>query len=278
MTNKKRFQSVFILCILFTSLSNAVLGQKIDTISRVDKRKMDSLSNIILEAHRTFKKLSDDVSKHAQTSVKKTFATKTDSIFKARRGVVNALLNNLYLLPDNQKQLALTNLESYLTGASNANKILFENNSKKAKAVASFAGTMKESNKTVLTDLNFVSSNAGTNISFGIRPNNFLKMDVSFPDHVKRSDYVFYLFPIIWCGDSDKLGPCYDNNKWGDLKNCGRIGLAKEWSDGRAKKLSGLYSGSYTLLLYRKSLNMVVHKDEVILPLDSTYTYTIPSN
>ncbi|MGF1923683.1 MAG: hypothetical protein ACQUHE_05855, partial [Bacteroidia bacterium] len=97
-------------------------------------------------------------------------------------------------------------------------------------------------------------------------------------DQVNRSDYVFYLFPVIWCAFDDRLGPCYDQNQWRDLKNCGRIGMAKEWTDGRDKKLSGLYSGIYTVLVYRKSLNQVISKDQRILPLQDTFTYHINNN
>ncbi|MGF1925872.1 MAG: hypothetical protein ACQUHE_16985, partial [Bacteroidia bacterium] len=175
---------LFLLTSFFLTGLSSAFGQKTDTIRKADRQKMDSLSAPILEAHRTFKALSDDVAKQAKTNATKALASKVDSVFKARRGVVNALLNNLYLLPDSQKLKAISNLESYLIGAGNADRILTESKYTQVNAVAKFAGTMEASNNKIFNDLKFVAPVEGSQVALEVRPDNALQMEITFDDQV----------------------------------------------------------------------------------------------
>jgi hypothetical protein len=272
MIYKKIFPIFFVSVLLLMGQFNTAFGQQPDSLSVADQRKIDSLADVLVVAHRTFKKLSDEVTKQAETSWQKSLAVKTDSIFKARRGVINALINNLYLLPENQKKIAFENFNSYLTASHTAAKVLQKK--EKGNAAADFASSMNKSNKKVFDSLNFISANGDTNVAIEVRPDNFLNMRITYATNVNKSDFIIYLFPTVWINKSNRLASCYLNN-WNNMPSCPNILLTHNWKFGDNQKIDYIFSGKYTVMLYNKALNSAIYLQPVIIPLATTYAYTI---
>lgn len=270
---KKIVTRFFFLGASILSFVGKTSAQIIDTADLSNPKKMDSLASVILDAHRTFLSLNAGINGSATTIRQKNMLKRTDSIFQARRAVINSLFNNVSLMSDADKKLAVASLNQYLTGAANAKKIAPANNSARIAVIQNFSNTMKNGNLQVSNYVNLLANNS----AFEVRPDNFIDLKIKF-EQVPANNYTVYLFPFSWKLRSDFLATCYTNDEWQDIARCGGVleRYAKRWTFNMQPRIRDVYSGRFILLIVNRAVNKVVHFDELIVPLANTvYSYVV---
>ncbi len=259
---KKKLLAACLISAIYCVFSSPTFGQA-DT----SKKKIDSLYIAILDAHRQFEVLSNKIKYKATTAKEAKLASKSDSIFRARRSVINSLANNYEFLPDSQKQIAVDNFKSYLLGAENLKKVSAKKQTQ-FNAVAGYAKTMMNANSYVSKNLSYEEGGGGT--SLRVMPNNYLDMDIGFGQGLNPKDYCVFIFPKLWRHLDEFFAKCYADDQWVDVGNCYNKfdRYAYKWSFGMAKRLRNLYSGKFIVLVLDKAKSKIVHSQDLVLPIE----------
>ena len=246
------------------------------TITPNQTINIDSLSKVILDAHRTFSAFSEIAKQKAVTKNEMILVNKSDSIFKARRGVINSLSNNIDLLNDAEKNTALAIVSKYVNSALLIKKSNFKITNSPFYA-CKLTSYMAESNSNIASKFSFSENtqNKTQSITYEIRPDNQLEMDVSF-NCKDSNDFVFYLFPKNWILRNDMLAPCY-NGSWLNIDSCIATlnKYAYKWNIGMERKITNIYSGKHTLMIYNRATSTVFDTMDLIIPTQNRFIYSV---
>ncbi|GEM_PF-6989508 len=215
----------------------------------------DSLILAVRRAHIIFMDASYyNVSKIAKSKGKKSAEYKkamvTDSIFQARRRVINGLINTIDELP---KDKATQAMESILGYVNSANLIDDNRAGLSPKEIKDISARMKEKNVIVKKKIN----NTG--------PNNYLDINIKFgkknPNH-----YKVYIFPKWFIRVSTMLRPCHDK-QWLNINDClGSLeSFALPWQKGMDKRVERIYTGPFIVLLYDHVSKKMVHQSQIYI-------------